>query len=134
MYIDANNWYGCAMSQSLPYDKIKLDKNVKLEDILNTPNDSEIGYFIECDLKYPDNKEKTKNFPICHENKNSPQDKFSDYMNEMKPNKYTHKKKLISDWTDKKKNLIHYRMLKKYVRHGLINDKVHDLTSFKQRK
>ena len=55
MYIDSNNLYGRGMSESLPYDEIKLDKNVELEDILKTPDDSDIGYFVECDLKYPDN-------------------------------------------------------------------------------
>ena len=70
LYIDANNLYGWAMSQYLPYDDIKFDNKVKLEDILNTPDDSEIGYFVECDLKYPDNiKQKTKYFPFCPENK-----------------------------------------------------------------
>ena len=28
LYIDANNFYGWAMSQYLPYDDIKFDKNV----------------------------------------------------------------------------------------------------------
>ena len=60
------------MSQMLPHDKIKFDKNVKLEDLLNTPDDSDIGYFIEVDLTYHDNiKEKTKNFPFAPENKES---------------------------------------------------------------
>ena len=59
----SNNFYGHSMSQPLPYDEIKFDKNVKLEDIINTPDDSDIGYFIEVDLRYPDNiKKKTKNF------------------------------------------------------------------------
>ena len=90
LYIDANNLYGWAMPQYLPYDDIKFDNKVKLEDILNTPDDSQIGYFVECDLSYPDNiKEKTKNFPFCPMNKFSPQDKFSDYMNEIKPDSYT---------------------------------------------
>ena len=49
------------MSQLLPYIEIKLDKNFKLEDILKTPDDSDVGYFVEVDLIYPDNlKEKTK--------------------------------------------------------------------------
>ena len=61
LYFDANNLYGHSMSQPLPYDEIKFDNDVKLEDILNTPDDSDIGYFIEVNLKYPDNiKEKTK--------------------------------------------------------------------------
>ena len=35
----------------------------KLKDFLNTPDDSDIGYFIEVDLKYPNHiKEKTEIF------------------------------------------------------------------------
>ena len=45
LYADANNLYGHSMSEPLPYDEIKFDKNVKLEDILNTLDDSDIGYF-----------------------------------------------------------------------------------------
>ena len=63
LYFDANNLYGDSMSQPLPYDEIKYDNNIELEDILIIPDDSDIGYFIEVDLKYPNNiKEKTKNF------------------------------------------------------------------------
>ena len=42
------------MSEYLPYDEIKFDKNFTLEDILNTLDVSDISYFIEVDLKYPD--------------------------------------------------------------------------------
>ena len=70
LYIDANNLYGHSMSQYLPYDEIKFNNTVKLKDILNTPDDSDIGYFIEVDLTYPKNiKEKTKNFPLAPINK-----------------------------------------------------------------
>ena len=41
-------------------------------------------------------------------------------------------KKLICGWTNKKNYLIHYRMLKFYVRHGMIVEKVHEKISFKQ--
>ena len=58
------------MSPPLPYDQIRFDKNVKLEDILNTPDDSDFGYFVEVDLKYSDNiKQKTKIFPFAPEKK-----------------------------------------------------------------
>ena len=40
------------MSQSLPYIEIIFDKKVKLEDILNTLHDSDIGCFIENVSKY----------------------------------------------------------------------------------
>ena len=44
-YIDANNLYGHSMSKSLPYDEIKLDNKVKLEDILSTPKDNDFWVF-----------------------------------------------------------------------------------------
>ena len=33
LYFDANNLYGHSMSEPLPYDEIKFDNNVRLEDI-----------------------------------------------------------------------------------------------------
>ena len=74
LYVDANNLYGHSMGQRLPYDEIKMwhghpDLYINWsEEIFSTPDDSEIGYFIEVNLRYPDNiKEKTKNFPFCPE-------------------------------------------------------------------
>ena len=135
LYFDANNLYGWTMSQYIPYDDKKFVGDVKLEDILNTSDNSEVGYFVEVDLKYPEGiRENTKNFPFCPENKFSPQDKFSEYMKKMKQDSHAKCKKLICDWTDKKKYLVHYRMLKFYVRHGMIVEKVHEVISFRQSK
>ena len=56
------------MIQPLPYDEIEMwhghsDLYMnKLEEILNTPDDSDIGFFIEVDLRYPDNIKKCKDF------------------------------------------------------------------------
>ena len=61
LYIDANNLYGWAMSQYLPtgdkkiklcceYDSVLMNE-IK-EDIFNTPDDNEYGYFVECNLEY----------------------------------------------------------------------------------
>ena len=55
-------------------------------------------------------------------------------MKSIKPDTYIQNKKLICDWSDKKSYLIHYRLLKFYVRHGMIIDKIHDIISFKQSK
>ena len=133
LYIDANNLYGHSMSESLPNDEIKFDNNVNLEDTINTPDDSDIGYFAEVNLEYPDNtKEKTKSFPFASVNKKVNPNKFSDYMKEIKLDTYIQTKKLICDWSDKKNYLVPYRMLKFYLRHGMIVDKVHNIISFRQ--
>ena len=42
-----------------------------------------------------------------------------------KPKNYTKAWKLICDWADKKNYLVHYRMLRFYVTHGIIVDKIH---------
>ena len=113
MYIDANNLYGWAMSEYLPYDEIYFDKNVKLEAVLNIPDDREIGYFIVVDLKFPDNRKYyTKILPYTPENKKKINpDNFTDQMKKIIPGTCTQTKKLICDWYDKKKYLIHYRLL-----------------------
>ena len=138
-YMDATNLYGHSMSQFLPYDEIEMwhghpDKYWKwLDEILNTPDDSEIGYFLEVDLKYPDSiKEKTKCFSFCPENKKINPKKYNEYIKSIKTENYTKSRKLICDSTDKKKYLIHYGMLKFYVRHGIIVEKIHEIISFKQ--
>ena len=133
LYVDAINLYGHSMSEPLPYDEIKFDNIVKLKDILDTPDDNDIGYFIEVGSKYPDNvKEKTRHIPFAPENKKIHLDDFSDYMKTIKPDTYTQTKKLICDYSDKTNYLVHYRMLKFYVRDGMIVEKVHNVVSFKQ--
>ena len=91
------------MSQYLPYDEIQFDNNVTLEDILKTPDDSDIGYFIEVDLTYPNIiKEKTKNFPFAPMNKKINPNNFNDYMTEIRPDTYIQSSELICGWSDKK--------------------------------
>ena len=55
-------------------------------------------------------------------------------MKENKPDTYTQTKKLICDWSDKKIYLIHYKMVKFFIRHGMIVNKVHNIILFKQSK
>ena len=69
--VDATNLYDHSMSQMLLYDEIEMwcghpDIYMnKLEESLNTPDDSNVGYFFEVDIKYPDKiGEKTKHFPF----------------------------------------------------------------------
>ena len=114
LYIDANNLYGWAMSQYLPtgdfkkikfgcggdyeYDELLIDE-IK-EDILNTSDDNEYGYFIECDLEYPAEIKKNENFPLCpHQTKADPE-KFTTYMNSVKQPNYNPTEKLMCDLTN----------------------------------
>ena len=146
LYIDANNLYGWAMSQYLPtgdfkkmkfgcdedyeYDELLIDE-IK-EDILNTPDDNEYGYFIECDLEYPvEIEEKTKNFPFCPYQTKADPDLFSAYMNNVNQPNYKPTPKLMCDVTNKTKYMIHYRMLKFYLNQGMKVTKIHTIYRFK---
>ena len=63
--MDATKLYVHSMSQPLPIDDIKFERNVCLEEMLNTPNDSDIGYFLQVDLYYPYNiRQKSKYSPL----------------------------------------------------------------------
>ena len=53
-YLDMNNLYGWAMSDYLPYEGFKWLKNIDKFDIMSIKDKSPIGYFLEVDLKYPD--------------------------------------------------------------------------------
>ena len=113
------------MIQPLPYDEIQmwcghLDLYMnKLEDVLKTPDDCDIGYFVEIDLKYLDNlKRKTNYFPSVPEKKVIPKDKYKDYRKKIKPNNCTEAQKLLCD---KKNILVPYRMLEFFLAHGKNN-------------
>ena len=143
LYIDANNLYGWAMSQYLPtgdFKKIKLCceydsvlMNEIKEDIFNTPDDNEFGYFIECNLEYPaEIKEKTKNFPFCPYQTKADPNLFSAYKNNINQPNYKPTSKLICDVTNKSKYMIHYRMFKFFLNQGMKVTKIHTIYRFKQ--
>ena len=54
-YLDKNNLYGWTMSECLPYGEFEWLKNVDRFNVNYSINEkSEIGYFPEVDLEYPD--------------------------------------------------------------------------------
>ena len=68
----------------------------KLEQIINTLHDNDIGYFLEVDLRSPDNiSEKTKIFHLCPQNKVFHKDKNNDFKKKITPKIYTKAKKLL---------------------------------------
>ena len=53
-------------------------------------------------------------------------------MKKIKPKSYTKAKNFLCDWTDKKMYLVYYRILKFYVKHGMIVDKIQKKISYKR--
>ena len=97
MYLDANNLYGVSMVQSLPYKNFKWSNNLTLD---------QKGIY-EVDIEIPKElHNKFKDYPLCPEIKNIPEDNLSEYqtyLNNKLNIKYTKKdKKLILDLLPKK--------------------------------
>ena len=68
MYLDANNLYGWSMVQALPYKDIKFNKEITIDEILQTEDDAETGYTVEVDLSFPQEiHERLKQLPLCPE-------------------------------------------------------------------
>ena len=75
-----NNLHGWAMSEYLPYGGFEWLKNVDGFDVNSISEKSEIGYFLEVDLEYPDElHELHNNYPLAPENLTVSSDMLSKY-------------------------------------------------------
>jgi hypothetical protein len=122
MYFDANNLYGLAMSQMLPYKDFKWSDDLQTEeDILNYDGDGDTGYILQVDLDYPrELHDKHNDYPLLPEARTVKSNEISEVTKDIY-NKYTGKdprdsssKKLILDLHDKTKYIIHISKLKEY--------------------
>ena len=123
-YLDANNLYGWAMSQSLPTGGFKWISNLtkeKVMDILEKTNSSmndmgKTGYIFEVDLEYPKELWKSHNdYPLAPEKK-----------------RVGGVEKLIGHFKPRNKYVIHYRNLRQCLELGLKITAVHRGISFNQ--
>ena len=115
MYLDANNLYGWAMSEKMPYKDFKWVDGIPLEKMLL---DEDLGYVLEVDLEYPDELHNLHNdYPLAPE--------------PMKINKVN---KLTPNLNNKTKYVLHHRNLKLYLSLGMKLTKIHRVIEFKQSK
>ena len=138
-YLDANNLYGWAMSQSLPtgnFQWVNADK-ITIESI---PSDSPTGYILEVDLEYPGKLHDIHNdYPLAPESI-IVQDKWlSPYQRQVlgknkksEQIKLTKIKKLLLTLKDKFKYIVHYRNLQLYLSLGMRLVKIHRVLAFDQ--
>ncbi|GBN21060.1 hypothetical protein AVEN_146944-1 [Araneus ventricosus] len=102
MYLHANNLYGWAMSQYLPYGGFRWVEEINVE---NIPDNSEKVYILEVDLEYP--KELLyyyTDLPLAPEKKTLDGPK---------------QEKLLTTLYDKTNYVKHYKSLKQYLEMGL---------------
>ena len=142
MYWDANNLYGWAMVQSLPYKNLKFIDNITIDQILETPDDSDIGFICEVDLEFPQElHDKFKDFPPCPEAMTPNIEWFSDFQKEVgttnnviRNGKYNGSDKLIPHLMKHERYVIHYRNLKFIKSLGVKITNLNKVISFDQKE
>ena len=107
------NLYGWAMSESLPYERLKWLKNIDEFDVMSIIEKSPIGYFLEVDLEYPDELHELHNdCPLAPKKLAVSSDILSRYCKKT-ADKYEIKvgnvKKLIPNLGNKTNYIVHYR-------------------------
>ena len=119
-YLDANNLYGWAMSQKLPVNNFKWVEDtsrINEEFIKNYNENSNKGYILEVDVKYP------KKLHDLHSD-------LPFLPRKMKIDKF---EKLVRNLLNKKKYLVHIKSLKQALNHGLKLKRVHRIIEFNQK-
>ena len=132
MYLDANNLYGWAMSQPLPYRNFRW---VRARGVI--PEKKGIGHIYEVDLEYPKELHHLHNdYPCAAEKIKVTDEMLSDYCREIK-NKFNissgNVHKLIPTLGDKKNYVLHEENLKLYLSLGLKLKKVHRVLEFDEK-
>lgn len=107
------------------------------KEILNLSDDSPYGFILSVDLDYPDELHRDHNcLPLAPESKQITTDMFSPhYKLLMRENGLTVKdtmSKLVTDLTNKRDYIIHYRNLKYYLSLGMKLKRVNRVLTFEQ--
>jgi len=138
IYKDANNLYGEAMSQYLSVGDFKWvsERDAQTLDVMTVADEADIGYFLEVDLKYPEDlHDLHSDYPLALEKMLISHDMLSPYQQALKKEleyKPTKAEKLVPNLWDKEKYVIHYRNLKQYLNQGMKLQKIHRVLQFKQ--
>ena len=135
---NANNLFGQAMSQYLPYSGFKWLNQKEISDFcLNSViENSSIGYILEVDLECPSELHVLLNdYPLAPEKIKISQNMLSKYCSNI-ANKYGIKigevNKLVPNSGNKSKYIVHYKNLQLYLSLGMKFTKVHRILKFKQ--
>ena len=138
MYWDANNLYGWAMNQPLPYcDFNFLTKKEISEFCLNSVSEnSPIGYILEVDLEYCKKlHDRHSDYPLAPQKLEISSYMLSKYCGDI-VNKYGIKvggvNKLVTNLRDKSKYVVHYKNLQYFLLLGMKLIKVRRILKFKQ--
>ena len=135
-YLDKNNLYGWTMSEYLPYGEVNWVKNVNELDVKSINKKSDVGYFLEADLEYPNELHELHNdYPHAPEKLAVSNDMLSIYCKNI-ADEYDIKvgdvKKVIPNLNNKTRYVLHYTNLQLYFSLEMKLIKIHSALQFKQ--
>jgi hypothetical protein len=132
VYLDANNLYGHAMCQHLPYKNFKWNTDEwNKEDIMKLGDKDDTGYLFEVDITLPDElHDHFNNYPLFPENISIKKSELNDW--QQKDYHESNISKLCLTFHDKEKYVVNYRYLKLALSLGYVLKKVHRVLQYSQ--
>ena len=132
-YLDANNLYGWAMCEYLPYKNFKWNtEEWNTNKILKLDDKADKGYLFNVDLKIPEDKHNYfNNYTPLPLNKTIKKDELND--NQIKDYKETNIKKLCCSLEDRTNYKVNYRLLKLVLSLGFELVKVNQVLEYEQK-
>lgn len=138
VFLDSNSLYGGIMLRCfLPLKNFSMDTQVSLDQILQTPEDSQFGYILEVDINYPEYlHDEHEDFPLAPNKQTIDEVLLSEYqislLQSMNAKYNSTAPKLVQNVFDKKNYTVHYETLKLYTELGMKVTKVHRVLKFEQ--
>ena len=136
MYFDANNLYGWAMSQKLPYGNFRWIPCPEYINLDSYNENSAKGLILEVHLEYPEELHHFHNdYPYAPEKISVQKEMLSDYCREILEREKMSiggVRKLIPTLMKREKYVLHYRNLQLYLSLGLKLKKIHRALEFSQ--
>ena len=130
LFLDVVNLYGGTMMKKMPLGGFKW-VNITLQEILNTSEESDEGYFVMVDLQYPNVlHNKHYDLPLAAEKLEISRDFHSPYQKQFHQHE-AKTKKLMENLIDKSDYVCHYSLLKFFVSRGLIITKISKVLQFR---
>jgi len=133
VYLDANNLYGGAMCEYLPYKDFQWNTDEwDIDKIMSLGDEDDKGYLFSVDLHIPENLHNyMNNYPPCPENISIQKE----YLNGWQQDNYrkSNIKKLCTTFNDKIEYVVNYRHLKLALSLGVELKKVHKVLEYKQK-
>ena len=139
LYLDANNLYGRAMQEYLPWKNFEWmsPHQLNYDFIKRLKPKGEVGCIIQCSLEYPVTlHDYHSDYPLAPLKKSIPYGMLSPVARKIcdkhKLKRTTNVEKLLATVEDKDFYILHYRNLQLYVSLGLRVKKIHAGITFKQ--